>query len=127
MLYSPLMEIYTSFSIYLLAFSSFALSTINSQSQESLQLSLKKNTLSVLKFCLYTLVIFIIRDYVGYGTLTLPFCTKLIELNIIHPKIMEQTFFWGSIPFAIILLALIAAGIVFMGKLKNYFVNRGTK
>lgn len=126
MLYSPLMEIYTGFSIYLIAFSSFILNSINSEKQDTLVLSLKENSVSILKFCLYTSAIFVMRDYIGYGTLTLPFFDRFIELYIPHPKIMEQTFFWGSIPFGIILLALMISLITLMSRVK-FHISRGKK
>ena len=114
MLYSPLMEIYTGFSIYLIAISAFILNSINSESQDSLVSSLKSNSISVLLFCVFTLVLFVIRDYVGYGTLTVPFCTSLVELELPRPAMMSTTFFWGSIPFTIILLALMLALVNFI-------------
>ena len=114
MLYSPLMEIYTGFSIYLIAISAFILNSINSESQDSLVSSLKSNSIRVLLFCVFTLVLFVIRDYVGYGTLTVPFCTSLVELELPRPAMMSTTFFWGSIPFTIILLALMLALVNFI-------------
>ena len=109
MLYSPLMEIYTGFSIYLMAFSAFILNSINSEKHENLGQSLKYNFVEVLNFCVFTIILFVIRDYIGYGTLTVPFCASLIELKLPRPEMMSQSFFWGSIPFAIILLAVMLA------------------
>lgn len=109
MLVLPLQSFVLSFSLYLAALSSIVLRLAFIQESSSLIYDFKQNIIKILLFCLFGLVFYFLRDYLGYGTLTFPSKTGLIikELPTIH--LFDTSFFWGSIPVGLFLLAIIVS------------------
>ena len=120
-LFSPLMNLYTDFSIYLVSFSVLIIKFVTLENDETIAESLSRKFLQILKYTPLFFLIFILRDYFGYGTITFPGLSKIIEINLPYPKIFGNTFFYGSIPFAVILIAIIMASIERVIKIKNNF------
>ncbi len=119
-LYSPLMNVYTDFSMYLLAFSSIILKLISSEDNSTLSQNLSKNILTILRYSPLFLLIFIIRDYCGYGTISFPYFDRLIEINLPYPKMLSDSFFWGSLPFAVIIIGFLMGCVSYFQKI-SYF------
>lgn len=116
MLLFPLQAFVLSFSLYLAALSSIAIKYTLVQSSDVLTTDLKKNIISILSFCLFSLFFYFIRDYLGYGTITFPTSTGILvkDLKTIH--LFDTSFFWGSIPVALFLLAIIVSLFFYLKK-----------
>lgn len=115
-LYSPILHIYMGFTIYLTAFSSMIIGFFTSDIQKDFSDVLAHNMINTLKFCLLTLFFFLLRDYIGYSTFTLPGPNGFIEYVLPSFHQYYKSFFWGSIPCAIVLLALGLALITFISR-----------
>lgn len=115
-LYSPVISIYMNFTVYLAAFSSMIIGFFAAEEEKDFSDVLSHNMLNTLKFCLLTLFFFLIRDYIGYSTFTLPGQFGFIEYKMPSIHQYYKSFFWGSIPCAIVLLALGLALITFISR-----------
>jgi Na+-transporting NADH:ubiquinone oxidoreductase subunit NqrD len=116
-LYSPVISIYMNFTVYLAAFSSMIIGFFASEEDDKdFSDTLSHNIMNTLKFCLLTLFFFLIRDYIGYSTFTLPGQFGFIEYKMPSIHQYYKSFFWGSIPCAIVLLALGLALITFISR-----------
>ncbi|MGP1586887.1 MAG: hypothetical protein ACTTHG_00940 [Treponemataceae bacterium] len=118
-LFSPVMGIYINYTIYLTAFSSMMISYLNDSEHSKLSLILKKNIVNCLKFCSFSLFFFFLRDYIGYKTFSLPGRSALIEFALPALNIDNQTFFGGSIPFAVLMLSIFLSIYTFATKKFN--------
>ncbi|MBQ7905407.1 MAG: hypothetical protein IJ361_06595 [Spirochaetaceae bacterium] len=115
-LFSPVLSIYMGFTIYLVAFSSMIIGFFASDNQKDFSDVLTHNIINTLKFCLLTLFFFFLRDYIGYSTFTLPSPFGFIEYKLPSFHQYYKSFFWGSIPCAIVLLALSLTLITFINR-----------
>lgn len=115
-LFSPVLSIYMGFTIYLVAFSSMIIGFFASDNQKDFSDVLLHNIINTLKFCLLTLFFFFLRDYIGYSTFTLPSPFGFIEYKLPSFHQYNKSFFWGSIPCAIVLLALSLTLITFINR-----------
>lgn len=115
-LFSPVLSIYMGFTIYLVAFSSMIIGFFASDNQKDFSDVLSHNIINTLKFCLLTLFFFFLRDYIGYSTFTLPSPFGFIEYKLPSFHQYYKFFFWGSIPCAIVLLALSLTLITFINR-----------
>lgn len=115
-LFSPVLSIYMGFTIYLVAFSSMIIGFFASDNQKDFSDVLLHNIINTLKFCLLTLFFFFLRDYIGYSTFTLPSPFGFIEYKLPSFHQYYKSFFWGSIPCAIVLLALSLTLITFINR-----------
>ena len=115
-LFSPVLSIYMGFTIYLIAFSSMIIGFFASDNQKDFSDVLSHNIINTLKFCLLTLFFFFLRDYIGYSTFTLPSPFGFIEYKLPSFHQYYKSFFWGSIPCAIVLLALSLTLITFINR-----------
>ena len=105
------------FTVYLAAFSSMIIGFFASEEDDKdFSDTLSHNIMNTLKFCLLTLFFFLIRDYIGYSTFTLPGQFGFIEYKMPSIHQYYKSFFWGSIPCAIVLLALGLALITFINR-----------
>ncbi len=107
-LYSPVCALTLGFQIYLPSLSSFILGALFNENDEmnlveQLEINMKKS----LTFSLYAFCIFILRDFLGYGSISFPVPRGVFELNILHKT--SFTFigvFFASIPGALVLVSL---------------------
>ena len=115
-LFSPVLSIYMGFTIYLVAFSSMIIGFFASDNQKDFSDVLLHNIINTLKFCLLTLFFFFLRDYIGYSTFTLPSPFGFIEYKLPSFHQYYKSFFWGSSPCALVLLALSLTLITFINR-----------
>ena len=104
---SPLTALVLGFVIYLPALSAFVITGMHRRTEEPLSAQIRSEFFHTGSFCLPALGVFLLRDIVGYGTLTLPSYGGLAELTLIAPKDRNYlgTFF-ASAPGALIILAI---------------------
>lgn len=108
-LYSPVLAMTCSFSLYLIAFSSFLIGFILNDEGKSLGRELLYDMKYSGIFTLLMLPVFLIRDILGYGTITLPSPSGIIEYNLPSWAQFQPSIFWASIPGAFIILAILVA------------------
>src|SRR5574344_40736 len=81
-LFSPLLALLLGFSIYMSAISSFMIGNLYDKSFGQLGVELKSNVNICNQFALFSLLFFLFRDIVGYGTITLPARTGMHVLKL---------------------------------------------
>ena len=108
---SPLMALTTGFSIFIPALCAFLLGTLFEKRKESLSLALKKNMkLSVLVTSPF-LLIFLLRDIIGYGSITLPSPEGVFAIHIIPNGLKAGTMI-ASIPGSLFISGVCVACMV---------------
>lgn len=106
-LYSPILALTLGFVIYMEAISSFIVGSLYEVSNNTMGQDIKINMTRSLKFSLIALIFFLLRDILGYGTITLPKTTGYITLNLFaNAKFFVPSVFLASIPGALVLVAV---------------------
>jgi len=54
----------------------------------------------------FVFIMYLLRDLVGFGTITLPFPSKILEISLFSISCLKQTFFFTSTAFALLEVAL---------------------
>ena len=105
---SPLTALTLGFIIYMPAVSSFLIGNLYSQDSDSISKNLQMNMKESIMFSIFALAVFLFRDIFGYGTISLPAASGLVEIPLI--KVKEGGFypgiFWATIPGALVIIAL---------------------
>ncbi|MBR6296516.1 MAG: hypothetical protein IKR40_08595 [Treponema sp.] len=110
-LISPLMALTMGFSIFIPALCAFLLGTLFEKRKEGLSLALKKNMkLSVLVTSPF-LLIFLLRDIIGYGSVTLPSSGGVFAIHIIPNGLKAGTMI-ASIPGSLFICGICVACMV---------------
>ena len=112
--------------IYAPALSAFVLGYLYRKSGLNLGASIKIAFFKCNAFAVFSLLFFSIRDLLGYGTISLPGPSGLIEFHIVKENALSFLgFFFASIPGAMILLAVLLAVITLvMKKMEIYATSR---
>lgn len=109
-IYSPVMALVLGITIYCPALSAFVLGRLYRKSGLNLIASLKVTFFKCNAFSIFALMYFAIRDLFGYGTISLPSPSGIMEFQIIQQNNLSFIgFFFSSIPGAMILLAVLLA------------------
>jgi len=105
---SPLAALTLGFIIYMPAVSSFLIGNLYSQNSDNIKENLAVNLKESILFSIFALAVFLFRDIFGYGTISLPAASGLVEISLI--KVREGGFypgiFWATIPGALVIIAL---------------------
>lgn len=116
-IFSPVLSIYMYVTVYLTAFSSMIIGFFfNTDSEMDFQQRLSHTMKNTFTFCLFALIFFFLRDYIGYQTITFPVQSGFLEYKLPTLNLFTHSFFWGSIPFAIFLLGLTLSLITFISR-----------
>ncbi|MCR5495512.1 MAG: hypothetical protein K6F15_07740 [Treponema sp.] len=110
----PMIALQMGFLFYLPAISTFTTVFLLEENNNSLVENLKSNTPASLLFAGYILLITLIRDIFGYGTLSLPKVGAPFELIIFNPESVSAMTFLATIPGSLVLTALILALFLFI-------------
>lgn len=125
-LYSPVIAFNLGILFYMPPLSIFVLGNIYNKTKESsLTVQLKTIMLKSLFFTIYALIFYILRDFFGYGTISLPSIHGVYELFII--KEMRYSFmgiFFASIPGALFLVSIFYILISYFLNSANIFKNK---
>jgi Na+-transporting NADH:ubiquinone oxidoreductase subunit NqrD len=109
-LFSPVISLTMSFSVYIIGFSSVVIgglfSSFGEDTPVSLSRLLHRNIKTVLNLIPPMLAFYALRDILGYGTLTLPATSHLLEWKIMHIADADGIGFWGTAGGAFILLGI---------------------
>ncbi|MCR5317461.1 MAG: hypothetical protein K6E22_04460 [Treponema sp.] len=105
---SPLAALTLGFIIYMPAVSSFLIGNLYSQNSDNIKENLAVNLKESFLFSIFALAVFLFRDIFGYGTISLPSASGLVEIPLL--KVKEGGFypgiFWATIPGALVIIAL---------------------
>ncbi len=105
---SPLAALTLGFIIYMPAVSSFLIGNLYSQNSDNIKENLAVNLKESILFSIFALAVFLFRDIFGYGTISLPAASGLVEISLL--KVREGGFypgiFWATIPGALVIIAL---------------------
>ncbi len=99
-LFSPVLAFVIGLSFFMIAFASFIISDIYSPKIRSLSSSLSSSFSRCTVFSVFALVFFILKDVLGYGSLSLPSSTGILEISLFKSGLP----FFASIPGSIFLL-----------------------
>lgn len=116
-LYSPILSLTMGFNLYLIAASSLLAGFINSSAHQNFVRQFHDNMKFVGRFSILVLIFFLVRDIVAYGTITLPARTGLFVVRLF--PLTEYTMigsFFGTIPGALILVAIVIILFSFIGR-----------
>ena len=109
-LISPFMAFVMGINIYAPALTAFILGNLYRKSGLSLKDSLELGFTKCNAYSVFAVIFFLIRDILGYGTITLPCSRGLFEIQILKENsISFLGTFWTSIPGGIALLAVLLA------------------
>ena len=67
-------------------------------------------------FSIYAFVFFLLRDIVGYGTISFPIPSGIFKLELPTLSYFSPFTFWASIPGALVLSGLLLAALSFIRK-----------
>lgn len=115
-LISPETALQLSFIIYLPAISSFSSVFLFEEKRRSLKEEISLNVSTSLVFAIYILIFSLIRDIIGYGTITLISLNKIIEIVIFDSNYIAAGTFFATIPGALVLSALFLAAFLTIEK-----------
>lgn len=102
-LYSPVLALALSFTLYLPAVSAFLLGSVYSSQSDSTA----KNAAVCAKFSVFAFLFFFFRDVFGYGTLSLPAPNAIKEVFLFDSYKTSLLSFFATIPGALLILALL--------------------
>lgn len=110
-LYSPLIANTLYLNFYLTSIASFPMVLFSDDeiTEMSLKVRLKLGLKYSLKFTLFGILYFLLRDLISFGTVTLPGRYQLYEYVIFKKLYENNSFFWNSIPFGLVLIAVFLA------------------
>ena len=131
-LYCPIYALTLGFLLYLPALSSFLIGYFFDPSREKISVELAENMSQCLRVSTIAIVLFLLRDMFGYGTITLPARESLLCFYLPARKFfMQAGDFIASIPGTLVLVGLL---IVFQNHIsrkfriaENLYFNRGAK
>lgn len=117
-LLSPIMALTLGFAIFIPAVSSFLLGYVG----DPVRIPLKEECYDCMKkagrFSVYGLFFFIIRDVLGYGTITFPKHNGIFQIRFFNVGAGYIGSFFASIPGALVLTAVF---VIFLNHVKNKF------
>ncbi len=103
----PVIALQLSFVIFLPSISTFTTVFLLEQKEMTLKESLLKNMPVALGFASYILVVSLLRDVVGFGTITLPAFGEHFEAVIFSADRISFATFFATIPGSLVLNALL--------------------
>ena len=105
----PLAALTLGFAIYVPAVSAFVAGCVPSDETDGIQSILKRNMNAASLFSVFTLVFFLLRDIVGFGTITYIGAHGIAEKVLFDSERIAAASFFATIPGSLIVLALILA------------------
>ena len=123
----PELALQMSFIIFLPSISTFTTVFLLEEDVPSMSVIIKNDMVSAGLFACYVIVISLIRDVLGFGTLTLPYYGKQIELVLFKSENISALTFLATIPGAIVLTALFLSGFIYVEKKFNIIRKAGVK
>lgn len=115
-LYSPMIALTMGFIIYMPAIAVLMLGRFFDNRGMQLKMALSGNMRESVFFSIYAFVFFLLRDIVGYGTISFPIPSGIFKLELPTLSYFSPFTFWASIPGALVLSGLLLAALSFIRK-----------
>ena len=115
-LYSPMIALTMGFIIYMPAIAVLMLGRFFDNRGMQLKMALSGNMRESGFFSIYAFVFFLLRDIVGYGTISFPIPSGIFKLELPTLSYFSPFTFWASIPGALVLSGLLIAALSFIRK-----------
>ena len=115
-LYSPMIALTMGFIIYMPAIAVLMLGRFFDNRGMQLKMALSGNMRESGCFSIYAFVFFLLRDIVGYGTISFPSPSGIFKLELPTLSYFSPFTFWASIPGALVLSGLLLAALSFIRK-----------
>ena len=115
-LYSPMIALTMGFIIYMPAIAVLMLGRFFDNRGMQLKIALSGNMRESGFFSIYAFVFFLLRDIVGYGTISFPIPSGIFKLELPTLSYFSPFTFWASIPGALVLSGLLLAALSFIRK-----------
>lgn len=115
-LYSPMIALTMGFIIYMPAIAVLMLGRFFDNRGMQLKMALSGNMRESGFFSIYAFVFFLLRDIVGYGTISFPIPSGIFKLELPTLSYFSPFTFWASIPGALVLSGLLLAALSFIRK-----------
>ena len=115
-LYSPMTALTMGFILYMPAIAGLMLGRFFDNRGMHLKMALTGNMKESGFFSIYAFVFFLLRDIVGYGTISFPIPSGIFKLELPTLSYFSPFTFWASIPGALVLSGLLLAALSFIRK-----------
>lgn len=112
----PEVALQLGFVIFLPSISTFTTIFLLEEKEMTLKESLSNDLPAALRFSLYIILVSLIRDVVGFGTITLPDIGKQMEIILFSSEKVSTFTFLATIPGSLILNALLLASYLYVEK-----------
>ena len=109
MIVMPVISLQLSFVLFIPAISTFTTVFLLDENEYKLKHELKINMVPATFFACYSIIFSLIRDILGFGTITIPCYKQQLEYVLFDPERVSAFTFFGTIPGALILSALFLA------------------
>ncbi len=126
-LISPILALQLSFVLFLPAISTFTTVFLLEEKNITLKESLVQNMPVSFGFVIYILFVFLIRDTIGFGTISLPSYGGLFEIELFSPEKVSFRSFFATIPGSLVLNALFLSFYLWFEKKIHIIKNAGVK
>lgn len=120
--YSPLLSLTLDFTFYIIPFYVLFFFPVLDEKKFDVKEDFVANLKKLALCMVFVFVLYLIRDVVGFGTITIPLPSKIFEITIFSCTALKQTFFFTSTAFALLELAL--ALCIFSYIYKKYCVTK---
>lgn len=115
-LYSPVTALTMGFILYMPTVAVLMLGRFFDNRGMHLKVALIGNMKESVFFSIYAFVFFLLRDIVGYGTISFPVPSGIVKLELPTLSYFSPFTFWASIPGALVLSGLLLAVLSFIRK-----------
>lgn len=110
----PIIALQLSFVFYLPAVTSYIIGIVYKNVNNSTKLSLAENLKVTMFFSILALIFYLLRDIVGYGTITIPSAKGISEYVLIGPNVFECGTLFASIPGSLVLVSVAILVFIFI-------------
>lgn len=121
----PVIALQLSFVFYLPAVTSYIIGIVYKNLNTSTKLSLSENLKITLFFSVLALLFYLVRDILGYGTITFPSASGIFEYQLLKPEVFSCGTLFASIPGSLVLVCVAILLFIFIQNKFNIIERAG--
>lgn len=125
MLLFPIIALQLSFVFYLPAVTSYMIGIVYKNVNSSTKISLVENLKITMFFTVLALIFYLLRDVIGYGTITIPSAYGISEYAVFPPDFFSCGILFTSIPGSLVLVSVAILVFVFIQNKFNIIERAG--
>lgn len=125
MLLFPIIALQLSFVFYLPAVTSYMIGIVYKNVNSSTKISLVENLKITMFFTILALIFYLLRDVIGYGTITIPSAYGISEYAVFPPDFFSCGILFTSIPGSLVLVSVAILVFVFIQNKFNIIERAG--